>query len=127
LLLALHWVVRPGVHSQESWVFLVLPDRTATPLPAPAEPVPPKKTPAAAPNGRPIPIPAPAQPAVEKPPQIDWNAEAELTVKRQAELVEAPQPRALDRHGTGIDLNGDLLDHMHDEPQADFNQKNISP
>ncbi len=167
-------------------MFLVLPDRTAAPLPVPAEPVPPRKRPAAAPETRTSPNPAPAQPAASaKPPQIDWNAEADLTVKHQAELAQAPQPRALDRHGAGIDLNGglgpdhgkksdfawdrkhtqrvevfpgaviirvsdhcilvffpfplvacgigripvrgDLLDHMRDEPQADFNQKNIAP
>jgi hypothetical protein len=185
LLLALHWVVRTGARSEEPWVFLVLPDRSATSPPAPAESVPPKKKPAATPGSRPIPNPAPAQPPEARSPRIDWNAEADLTVKRQAELAEAPQPRALDQHGAGIDLNGglgpdhrkkpefawdrkhtqrvevvpgavivrvsdhcilvffpypfafcgigkipvrgDLLDHMRDEPQADFNQKNIAP
>jgi hypothetical protein len=185
LLLALHWVIRTGVRSKESWVFLVLPDRNAGSLAAPAESVPPKKRPAATPERRAIPSSAPAQPPEARSPQIDWNAEADLTVKRQAELAQAPQPRALDRHGAGIDLNGglgpdhrkkpefawdrkhtqrvevfpgavivrvsdhcilvffpfplvacgigripvrgDLLDHMHDEPQADFNQKNIAP
>jgi hypothetical protein len=191
LLLALHWVVRGGARHDESWVFLVLPNRNAaTSHPVPAEPIPPKKKPAATPESRltprPAPAPAPAQAAAsEKPAQIDWNAEADLTVKRQAELAEAPQARALDRHGAGIDLNGglgsdhrkksefawdkkhtqrvevvpgavivrvsdhcivvffpwpmafcgigkipvrgDLLDHMRDEPQADFNQKNIAP
>jgi hypothetical protein len=186
LLLALHWVVRTSVRREESWVFLVPPNRTSSPLPARTEPVPPKKKPAAARETRPIPSPAPAPPAAgEKPPQIDWSAEADLTVKRQAELAEAPPPRALDRHGAGIDFNGglgpdhrkkpefawdrkhtqrvevvpgavivrvndhcilvffpfpmafcgigkipvrgDLLDHMRDEPQADFNQKNIAP
>jgi hypothetical protein len=180
LLLALHWVVRIGVRSEESWVFLVLPHRTAAPLAVPARPVPPKHKPAALPQSRPIPNPAPIL-----SPQIDWNAEADLAVKHQAELAEAPQPRALDRHGAGIDLNGglgpdrqkkpefawdrkhtqrvevvpgavivrvsdhcilvffpfpfafcgigkipvrgDLLDHMRNEPQADFNQKNIAP
>ena len=62
LLLALHWVVRTGVRSEESWVFLVLPDRTAA-LFVPAEPVPPRKRPAAPPKTRNIPNPAPARPA----------------------------------------------------------------
>ena len=185
LLVALHWVVRSGVRSEESWVFLVLPDRTATSHPVPAQPVPPRKKPAATPETRPTQHPAPAQAPETRSAQIDWNAEADLTVRRQAELAEAPQPRALDRHGAGIDLNGglgpdhrkksefawdkkhtqrvevvpgavivrvsdhcilvfipwpmafcgigkipvrgDLLDHMRDEPQADFNQKNIAP
>jgi len=26
-----------------------------------------------------------------------------------------------------IPVRGDLFDHMHDEPQADGNQKNIAP
>jgi hypothetical protein len=107
LLLALNWVVRIRARSEQSLVFLALPHRPAVPQPPSAAHIPPHKKPATAGGTPSIPVPAPAPLAPERPP-IDWKAEAELSVRHQEELAEGPQPRALDRHGEGIDLNGGL-------------------
>jgi hypothetical protein len=190
LIVAMRWVIRIDMRRQEPLVFLSLPERAqpaVSAAPAAAAELPRKK-----PSPRDtqiIAIPQPAQPnafELEKPPPtIDWSAEANLAAKRQAEVATARQPRALDKHGAGADLNGglpdhrdgsdfgwdrshthrvetaegggvvihlndrcvlvlmpfpfpfcgvgkipvrgDLLDHMHDEPQAGLDQKNIAP
>ena len=106
LLLALNWVVRIRTRSDESLVFLVLPNRAQSALPASPQHPPPKK-PSTVPERRPIIIPPPAI-AERPPPTIDWQAEADLSVRHQEELAMGPQPRALDRHGEGMDLNGGL-------------------
>ncbi|HEY2676501.1 MAG TPA: hypothetical protein VGI65_05995 [Steroidobacteraceae bacterium] len=110
VLLALNWVVRVRTPSERSWVFLVPPNKPAQPLPASPAPVPPRKKPPARPDARAITVPAPVPPAAIEQPRapIDWKAEVQLSVKHQEELAEGPQPRALDRHGEGIDLNGGL-------------------
>jgi hypothetical protein len=185
LLIATRWVTRVTMRSEESLVFLALPEsvRTAThPVSAPAAP---HKKPPASHDLITVPMPTPS--ADENPPATsDWNAEADLALKQQALLALAPPPRALDKHGAGADLNGglgpdhtqkeefgwdrshthrveslegggmlihindrcilvlmpfplpfcgigkipargDLLDHMHDAPQADGNSKNAAP
>ncbi|HEY2145823.1 MAG TPA: hypothetical protein VGH12_07125 [Steroidobacteraceae bacterium] len=110
VLLALHWVVRMGPRSDETWVLLVLPNRAAAPLPTPSGHALPPKKPVATSDTQLLRLPAPPQAAASEspPPPIDWQAEADSTVKRQAELASAPPPRALDQHGEGIGLNGGL-------------------
>jgi hypothetical protein len=107
-LLALNWVVRVRARSEQPLVFLVLPDRAQAPLPAAPPHVSPPKKSAARPDSRPVTPPAAAPPEMSERPRapVDWQAEADLSVKRQEELAQASQPRALDQHGQGIDLNG---------------------
>jgi hypothetical protein len=188
LLVAWRGVTRVDMRSEEPLIFLALTDHVQVPTPAGSAEARPRKKPVAPRDSQFVTIPAPAQPsAADNPPApIDWNSEAGLAIKRQAELAMATPPRALDKHGAGADLNGglgpdregksdfgwdrshthrvetmegggivihindrcvlvlfplpfggcgfgkipvrgDLLDHMHDEPQADGNQKNIAP
>jgi hypothetical protein len=57
----------------------------------------------------PVPTHEELPPPSEQPPaRIDWNAEAALTARQQAQSAAAPGPRALDKHGTGTDLDGGL-------------------
>lgn len=119
VLLALHWVVRTGARSDESLVLLVLPNRAAAALPTPPGHAPPPKKPVATSDTQRLKAPAPPQAAAseEPPAPIDWKAEADSTVKRQAELASAPPPRALDQHAGGGDLSGGLPDR---KKKADF-------
>lgn len=188
LVVASRQVTRVDTRSEAPLIFLALPDQLQVPTPAGSAEARLRKKPVAPRDSQFVTIPAPAQPsAADNPPApIDWNSEAGLAIKRQAELAMATLPRALDKHGAGADLNGglgpdregksdfgwdrshthrveslegggilihindrcivvlipfplpfcgigkipvrgDLLDHMHDEPQADANQKNIAP
>jgi hypothetical protein len=188
LLVASRRVTRVDTRSEEPLTFLALPDHAQVPAPAASVAAVPRKKPVAPRDTQLLTIPPPALPsAADNPPApIDWNGEAALAVKQQAELARATPLRALDKHGSGADLNGglgpdregkpefgwdrshthrveslegggllihindrcivvlipfplpfcgigkipvrgDLLDHMHDEPQTDGNQKNIAP
>ena len=115
VLVALHWVTRVNIRKDESLLFLVLPNRAQVPAPASSAPALPGKKPVGSQDTQLLSIPAPAQPNApepeEPPPAIDWSAEANLAAQRQAEVATARQPRALDKHGAGADLNGGLPDH----------------
>jgi hypothetical protein len=188
LMVASRQVTRVDTRSEEPLTFLALPDHAQVPAPAASVEAMPRKKQLAPRDTQLVTIPASAQPsAADKPPApIDWNSEAGLAIKRQAELAMATPPRALDKHGAGADLNGglgpdrkqksefgwdrthtqriepiegggilirlsdhcvlvvfplpfvgcgigkipvrgDLFNHIHDEPQAEGNQKNIAP
>ncbi|HEX3396031.1 MAG TPA: hypothetical protein VHS76_04960 [Steroidobacteraceae bacterium] len=115
LLVAARWQTRIELRSEESLIFLPLPshmqgaEEDAAPPPEQSH-----KAPAPSHDTQlvtvPPPLPAPSEPPPpEQPPaKIDWNAEAALTAKRQAESAAAPGPRALDKHGAGMDLDGGL-------------------
>jgi hypothetical protein len=116
LLLASRGVTRVERHSEESLVFLGPRDPVRAPAPKEAASALPRNKRSAPRDTQLITIPAPVQqpaadksPAADKAPApIDWSSEAELAIERQAELAKATQPRALDKHGAGADLNGGL-------------------
>jgi hypothetical protein len=124
LLVASLWQTQLRLRSEESLIFLPLPSHvqgtedTATPPPDL-----PQKKPAPSHDTQlvevPVPLPTPPeQPLQEQPPaKIDWNAEAALTAKRQAQLAAAPGPRALDKHGAGSDLDGGLGPEVGNTPE----------
>ena len=188
LLVASRRVMRLDMRSEEPLTFLALPEHAQVLAPGASQAALPRKKPVAPRDTQLITIPTPAQqaPADKTPAPIDWNKEAEFAIKQQAELAKAAPPRALDKHGAGVDFNGglspdggekpefgwdrshthrveglegggllihindrcvvvlipfplpfcgigkipvrgDLLDHMHDEPQAQGKQENIAP
>jgi hypothetical protein len=108
LLIAAQWQTRLHLRGEQSLIFLPLPSHVQfheeTPRLAPHK----KSSPAH--DTQLVTIPAPVQPPpVERPPaNIDWNSEAALTAKQQAQSAAAPPPRALDKHGAGADLDGGL-------------------
>ena len=112
LLLALSWQARLDLRSEGSLTFLSLPSHVQTAEDTAPPPEQPHTKPAPAHDTQlvTVPVPAPVEsPPPEQPPaRIDWNAEAALTAKQQAQSATAPGPRALDQHGAGIDLDGGL-------------------
>ena len=123
LLIAARWVTRADHRREEALVFLALPDPVRARAPTAPAPVSrispvsptsassaPRRKTATPPDTQLITVPAPAQPTMADkiPAPIDWNAEADLAIKRHAELAMAAPPRALDQHGAGADLNGGL-------------------
>jgi hypothetical protein len=110
LLIAAHWQTRLHLRSEESLIFLPLPSHVQFREEMPRPSLAPHKKSSPAHDTQLVTIPAPVQPApVEPPPaKIDWNAEAALTARQQAQSVAAPRSRALDKHGTGTDLDGGL-------------------
>jgi hypothetical protein len=189
LLVASRRVMRVDMRSEEPLIFLALPEHAQVLAPGASQAALPRKKQVAPHDTQLIAIPTPdQQPAAadKNPAPIDWNREAELAIKQQAELAMATPPRALNKHGAGADFNGglgpdregkpefgwdrshtqrveslegggllihindrcvvvllpfplpfcgigkipvrgDLLDHMHDEPQADGSRRNIAP
>lgn len=119
LLVALRWVTRAGMRSEESLVFLALPDPARTPAQTASARSPPRKKPLASRDKQLVTIPTPAQPSTAEklPAPIDWNAEADSAVRQQAQLAMAAQPRALDKHGAGADLNGGLGPDRGNKPE----------
>lgn len=116
LLLALRWQARLDLRSEESLIFLPLPGRVQEPSET--------RLPAEMPRNRPpptretrliiVPKEIPPAPIIEAPSAaIDWNAEAALTAKQQAQSAARPGPRALDQHGAGLDFDAGL------EPESD--------
>jgi hypothetical protein len=107
-------VTQVDLGRDESLVFLALPDHapasaaTALTAPTPAAPFLPHKKPAEPHDLLTVPALAQPSPADTAAAPIDWNVEADLAVKRQALMATAVQPRALDKHGAGADLNGGL-------------------
>jgi hypothetical protein len=119
LLVASRQVTRVATRSEEPLIFLALPDHAQVPTPDVSTEARPRKKPVAPRDSQFVTMPAPAQPsAADKPPApIDWNSEAGLASKRQAELSTATPPRALDKHGAGADLNGGLGPDRKQQPQ----------
>jgi hypothetical protein len=110
LLLALRWQTRLDLRTEESLIFLPLPAHVQPAEEASPPPSNPRKKPAPAHDTQLVIVPAPAEPpaAEQKPAIVDWNAEAALTAKQHARSAAAPQPRALDKHGAGVDFDGGL-------------------
>jgi hypothetical protein len=125
LLLGARWVTRVDMHGEESLVFLALPDPVRAPAPKESAAALPRNKPAAPRDTQlvtiptPDTIPTPAQQSAEvKPPApIDWNAEADLAIRQQAQLALAAAPRALDKHAAGADLNGGLGPDQKQKPE----------
>jgi hypothetical protein len=110
LLMASHWQTRLDLRTEESLIFLPLLARVQPAEEALPPPTLPRKKPAPAHDTQLIVVPAPAEPppAEQKPAIVDWNAEAAQTAKQRAQAADAPQPRALDKHGAGLDFDGGL-------------------
>jgi hypothetical protein len=110
LLVAARRVTRVDVHGEEPLIFLTLPDQAQSPAAgAPAAGVLPRKKPLVPRDTQLVTIPTPAPLAADTPPApIDWNAEAERSIKQHAELAIATPPRVLDKHGADVDFNGGL-------------------
>jgi hypothetical protein len=110
LLIASRWQTRLDLRTEESLIFLPLP---AYVQPAEEASPPPRHSAAqSAPTHDTqlviVPTPAEPPPAEQKPAIVDWNAEAALTARQHAQSAAAPQPRALDKHGAGMDFDGGL-------------------
>jgi hypothetical protein len=111
LLLASRWQTRLDLRTEESLIFLPLPSHFQAPAEAPAAPEAPRKIPPPTRDTRLIivtPEIPPAPPAETPPAPIDWNAEAALTAKQQAQAAAKPGPRPLDQPGAGLDFDGGL-------------------
>jgi hypothetical protein len=111
LLLASRWQTRIELRTEEPLVFLELPAHVQSAAQE-ASPPPslPRKRSALTHDTQLVIIPTPAEPppAEQKPASVDWNAEAAVTAKQRVQSAAAPQPRALDKHGAGMDLDGGL-------------------
>jgi hypothetical protein len=112
LLVALSWQARLDLRSAGSLTFLSLPSHVQAAEDTASPPDQPHEKPAPAHDTQlvTVPVPAPIEPPPpEQPPaKIDWNAEAVLTAKQQAQSAMAPGPRALDKQVAGTDLDGGL-------------------
>jgi hypothetical protein len=121
LFLASQWQMRVTLRREESLMFLALPSRMQTSVEETAPPpqASSQKEPAPSHDTQLVIVPTPTEPPpVEQPAApIDWNAEAARAAKHQAELATAPQPRALDRHGAGIDFDGGLGPEQEYRPE----------
>jgi hypothetical protein len=126
LLVALRSVTRVNMDREESLVFLAPPDHAPASAPTAAARLLRHKKPAEPRDTHLLTVPAPAHPSpadtVAAP--IDWNAEADLAVKRQALMATAVQPRALDKHGAGADLNGGLGPDGKKKPEFAWDRSN---
>jgi hypothetical protein len=118
VLLAMQWQTHIALLKEEPLIFLSLPSQAPASAETPAAPETVREKPAPSRATQLIIIPkeeppAPAPP--EKPvPRIDWNAEAALTAKHQAQASATPGPRPLDEHGAGLGFDGGL------GPDADY-------
>jgi hypothetical protein len=121
LLLASRWQTRIDLRSEESLIFLPLPSYAQTPPETPATPEAPKKPPpptlATQLIAIPEDVPPPPPPAATPPAPIDWNAEAALTAKQQAQSESEPGPRAMDQHAAGLDFDGGLGPDLESKPE----------
>ena len=105
LLMALRWQARFELRIEEPLVFLALPAHMQSAegaLPPPS--VPRKEQPPPTHDTQLVIVPPPAEPppAEQKPAIIDWQAEAVLTAKHQAQSAAAAPPRALDKQLGGM-------------------------
>lgn len=120
LVLASRWQLPTDLRREESLIFLPLLSRVKEAEEAPPAPEPPRKSPISPHEMEVVIIPKeipPAPPAEAPPPPIDWNAEAALTAKQQAQAAAKPGPRALDQHGAGIDFDGGLGPDIDAKPE----------
>jgi len=120
LLVASRRVTRVDTRSAEPLIFLALLEHAQVLAPGASEAALPRKKPVAPHDTQLITIPPPAQQptaADKTPAPIDWNNEAELAIKQQAELAMATPPRALDKHGAGADFNGGLSPDRKGKPE----------
>ena len=110
LLMASRWQTRLDLRTEESLVFLPLPAHVQSAEEPARAPSLPRKIPPPAHDTQLVIVPTPAEPPApeQKPAIVDWNAEAALTAKQQAQSAAAPQPRALDKHVPGTDFDGGL-------------------
>jgi hypothetical protein len=109
LLVASHSVTRNKTRSDDSLIFLALPDSVGTSAQAAAVSAARRKPPLRSHDTQLVIVPTPQPSPADRPrAPIDWNAEAELAVKQHAQMALAPPPRALDKHGAGADFNGGL-------------------
>ncbi len=99
-----------ALHIEESLVFLPLPAHVQSAQEASPPPSLPRKKPAPTHDTQLVVVPprAEAPPPESKAAGIDWNAEAALAAKHQAQMAAAAQPRALDKHAGGTDFDGGL-------------------
>jgi hypothetical protein len=110
LLIASRWQTRLELRTEEPLVFLALPAHVQSAAEE-ASPPPslPRKKPAPTHDTQLIIVPTfEPPPAEQKSAIVDWHAEAALTAKQHAQSAAAPQPRALDKHGAGMDFDGGL-------------------
>jgi hypothetical protein len=109
LIIAPRSAIRMAMRSEEPLIFLAPPEHAQVPAPAASAAALPRKKPVAPHDTQLVTVPPAAPPPVDAPPApIDWNSEAELAIKLQAQLAMATPPRALDKHRPGADLNGGL-------------------
>ncbi len=110
LLIASRWQSRVDLRTEESLIFLPLLAHMQPAEEASPPPTVPRKQPAPARDTQLVIVPAPAEPpsVEQKPAVVDWSAEAALTAKQRAQSAAEPQPRALDKHGAGLDFDGGL-------------------
>jgi hypothetical protein len=112
VLLALQWQTHVALFGEEPLIFLSLPSQAPASAETPTAPEPAREKPAPSRATQLIIVPKEEPPApapLEKPaPRVDWNAEAALTAKHQAQASGAPGPRPLDEHGAGVDVDGGL-------------------
>lgn len=110
LLLASRWQTRVTLLAEGSLIFLPLPSHPQAPVETPASTVLPRKKPAPTRETQLVIVPKDVPPPPRETPaaRIDWNAEASLTAKQQAQSAAAPRPRALDQHREGLDFDGGL-------------------
>lgn len=120
LLIASRWQTRLDLRTEAPLVFLALPAHVQSAAEE-ASPPPdlPRKKPAPTHDTQLVIVPTPAEPppAEQKPAIVDWHAEAALTVKQRAQSAAAPQPRALDKHGAGMDFDGGLAPDQRYAPE----------
>jgi hypothetical protein len=126
LLVASRWNTRVKLRREESLVFLATPEAARTPEHS-GSPAAARKKPPASRDTQLITVPPPAQPATAQSPPaaIDWNAEADLAVKQHAQLAMAAPPRALDKHGAGLDLDGGLAPDNSHRPEFGWDHSQI--
>ena len=120
LMLASRLQLPADLRSDDSLVFLPLPSQAQAPeeTPAPAEVPRTKPEPTRETQLIVVPEEAPPPPPAETPPApIDWNAEAALTAKQQAQAAAAPGPRALDQPAAGSDFDGGLGPDVYAKPE----------
>jgi hypothetical protein len=119
LLIASRWQARLDLRSEESLVFLALPAHRQSAEEAAPPPNVPRKTPPPAHDMQLVIVPTPAEPPPpeQSPAIIDWNAEAAITAKQQAQSAAAPPPRALDKQSAGMYFEGALPSDPGNTPE----------
>jgi hypothetical protein len=119
LLIASRWQARLDLRSEESLVFLALPAHMQSAEETAPPPSVPPKQPAPVHDRQLVIVPTPAEPppVAQRPASIDWNAEAALTARQQAQSAAAPPPRALDKGSAGMYFQGVLPSDPGNTPE----------